>query len=185
MAEPPATAPQPPDTQPPFGQAAWQPGGAYDPLPPPEGRPGQVTGVAIVLIVLGVLIGLLGLLFLLMGLAFGSIVTMPEFQDQFPNVTAAAGGIIAIFGFLFLADGILQVVSGIFILPGRQWARITGLIAGVLGALFSLVGVLPGQSGGGVNLFFLLMLAGYVFVVWVLATQRTWFERRPRPPAWR
>ena len=108
---------------------------------------------------------------------FSTIVNMQEFRDQFGDVSETAGGVIAAFGFLFVADGVLQFISGIFVLPGRSWARVTGLIAGILGALIALVGVLPGQSGGGVNLFFLLLLVGYVYVVLTLTMHASWFRR--------
>jgi hypothetical protein len=177
--QPPSTPQQPPVAgwQPPQGgspSGSWEGPNAYPPAP---GRPGQVTAAAIVLMILGVLIGLLGLLFLLFAAMFSTIVNMQEFRDQFGDVSESAGGIIAAFGFLFVADGLLQFISGIFILPGRSWARITGLIAGILGALIVLVGVLPGQGGGGGNLFFLVLLVGYVYVVMILITHGDWFRR--------
>ncbi len=155
----------------------WRPPGSGGYVPRPE-RPGSITAAAIVLIVLGVLAVLLGLLFVLVGVTFESIVNMPEFRDQLGDVSAAAGGLFVVFGALFLGDGILQLVSGIFVLAGRSWARIGGLIAGVLGALISLVAVLPAEGGsGGFNFFFVAMLAAYVFVAWVLATSGAYFRR--------
>lgn len=136
-----------------------------------------MTAAAIVLIVQGVLVGILGFFFLLVGVMFPTIINMQEFRNQFPNVPETAGTVFLLFGLLFLADGIVQVVSGGFALPGRSWARIAGLIAGVLGALISLVGVLPAEGTAGVNLFFVVMLIGYVYVCWVLITNGAWFRR--------
>jgi hypothetical protein len=169
--------PQPPDaSRAPGPVPGWQAPG-LEPDPPPVRRPVLLTGAAVVLIVLGALVGLLGLLFLLVGATFGSIISMPEFQDRFGDVSPSAGGVFVVFGLLFLADGVLQLLSGIFVLPGRSWARIAGMITGVLGALIALVGVLPAQGGGGgFNLFFVILLAGYVYVVWVLATEGGWFR---------
>lgn len=147
-----------------------------DGYPAPEGRPGHVTAAAIALIVLGVIVGLVAVLLLVIGLTFETLVSEPVFNDQLGDVSPEAGGVFVVMGFLFLGHGVLQVVSGIFILPGRAWARITGLVAGVLGTLLALIGVLPGQAGG-VNIFFMLILIAYVYAVWVLISSGGWFRR--------
>lgn len=177
--QPPAASESPepaPGSQPPSEPVpAWsdRPTG-YVPQPI---RPGSVTIASVVLIVQGVLVGILGFFFLLVGVMFPTIISMQEFRDQFGDISEAAGSVFVLFGLLFLADGILQVVSGGYALPGRPWARITGLIAGVLGALIALVGVLPAEGTAGVNLFFVVMLIGYVYVVWVLVANGAWFRR--------
>jgi hypothetical protein len=141
-------------------------------------RPGSVTAAGVILIVLGVLVSLFGVLSLLAGAVFPSVAQSPEFQDQFGVVSDALGGLLLTFGVIVLAYGILEVVTGIFILPGRAWARITGLIVAVLGILFSLVGLLPGDSGAGASIVTLLLLAAYGYAAWVLASTGWWF--RPR-----
>jgi hypothetical protein len=139
-----------------------------------------LTAVAVILIVLGVLVCLLGVLFLLAGSLWGTIGDMPDFTARFGNLGSAFGGFIATVGALVLAYGVLHVVSGIYVLPGRSWARITGMIVGCLGALFSLVGLAPGQSGyspGGLLVTF-VVLACYAWTVYALATRGSWFARR-------
>ncbi|HEX6140637.1 MAG TPA: hypothetical protein VF013_09285 [Candidatus Limnocylindria bacterium] len=132
---------------------------------------------------LGVLVSLIGVLFLLGGALFGSFADAPQVRDQLPGIGAAFGGVIATVGGLVLAYGVLQVVTGIYVLPGRAWARITGMILASLGAIFGLLGLLP-ADGGGVTIAGVLIsaavVAGYVYVIYVLATKGSWFAERPR-----
>jgi hypothetical protein len=140
-------------------------------------RPGQVTAAATILIVLGVLVALFGVLATLGGAVFPAVADSPEFREQFGEISGAFGGLLITVGIIVLAYGVLEVVSGIFVLSGRTWARITGLIVAILGILFSLLGVLPGEGSGGGNLVFIAMLAAYAFVAWVLASRGSWFTR--------
>jgi hypothetical protein len=141
-------------------------------------RPGEITAAAAILIVLGVLVALFGLLALVAGAAFPTVAQSPQFRDQFGDISSALGDLLLTIGLIVLAYGVLQVVSGIFVLPGRTWARITGLIVAVLGILFSLGGVLPAQgSAGGGNVAFLVVLLAYGFVAWVMASRGAWFTR--------
>jgi hypothetical protein len=157
-----------------------------DPQPPPtlapqEGsraiRPGAVTAAGVVLIVCGVLVGLLGLLFVLGGSLIGSMGDVPELQDQLAGVPAAFGGFIATIGLIVVIYGIAQIVTGIYVFPGKSWARITGLILAVLGGLLALLGMLPGEQGVNASgiLVSLLVLAAYAFTAWALATNGRWF----------
>lgn len=141
-------------------------------------RPGEVTAAAVLLIVLGILVGLFGAIALLAGFAFPSVANTPEFREQFGDVSEALGGLLISVGGIVLAYGVAQLVSGIFILPGRTWARLAGLIVAVLGILLSLVGVLPAEgSWGAGNVVFLLLLLAYAFAAWVLASRAEWFSR--------
>jgi hypothetical protein len=139
-------------------------------------RPGSVTTAAVLLIVLGVLVALFGLLSLFAGAVFPSLADSPEFREQFGEMSPALGGLFLVFGGVLLAYGVIEVVTGIFLLPGRGWARITGLIVAVLGILFSLLGVLPGEDGAGVSILFVVLLAAYGYVAWVLASTGSWFR---------
>ena len=140
-------------------------------------RPGQVTAAAVILIVLGVLVSLFGVLALLAAAVFPTMADSPEFRDQLGPMAAAAGPLILTFGIILLAYGALEVTAGIFVLSGRTWARIVGLIVAVLGILFSLVGVLPGQNSAATNVISLVMLLAYGFVAWILASRGSWFSR--------
>jgi hypothetical protein len=138
-----------------------------------------LTAASVILIVLGVLVSLIGVVFILAAALFGSIVDMEEFTAQFGTMSAAMGGFIATLGFLVLAYGVLHVLTGIFVLPGKSWARITGLIVASLGTLFALVGLLPGE-GGYTALGLIIsvgVLAGYVYAIYALATTGWWFSR--------
>jgi hypothetical protein len=146
-------------------------------------RPGAVTAAGVVLIVCGVLVGLLGLLFVLGGSLIGSMGDAPELQEQLGGVPAAFGGFIATIGLIVVVYGIAQVVTGIYVFPGKSWARIAGLILAVLGGLLALLGMFPSDQGvnaGGI-IVSLVILAAYAFTAWALATNGRWFGAlRPR-----
>lgn len=166
-----------PPAQSPPGPPAWpQPQPPYSPPQPPS-RPGQVAAAAVVLIVLGVIVALFGVAFVLFGSMFGSISSMPEFADQLGGLPPALGGFIATVGLVVLAYGILQVVAGIYVLPGKSWARITGLIVATLGALLGLALLLPGEESTTGSVVAVIVLAAYVYVVWTLTTNGRWFAR--------
>ena len=145
--------------------------------PPMPARPGSVTAAAVLLIVLGVIVGLFGALSLLAGAVFPSISQTADFREQFGELSGAFGGLLLTFGILLLGYGVLQVITGIFVLPGRAWARIAGLVLAVLGVLFSLVGVVPGEGSGGGSILFIGLLLAYGYTAWVLASQGGWFSR--------
>lgn len=147
------------------------------PAPMPE-RPGAVTAAAVILIVLGLLVSLFGALAVFAGLVFPSMADSPDIRRQFGELSGALGGLILVVGIFVLAYGLAELLTGIFVLSGRAWARIGGLVVAVLGILFSLVGVLPTEGGGGgVSIGFGLVLAAHAFVAWTLASRGAWFRR--------
>ena len=150
----------------------------YDP-PPESARPAHVTAAAIVLIVLGVFITLGGLLVVLGGSLIGSLRDAPGFGDQLGNIPASIGGLLAVLGLIVVAYGVLQIATGIYALLGKSWARITGMILGVIGVLFSLAAVFPGESGtaGGV-IVAVVVLGSYAYAVWAFTTNGRWFAPR-------
>lgn len=83
---------------------------------------------------------------------------------------------MAVLGGIFAAFGVLEVLSGIYLLPGRSWARITAIILSVLGGLFSLASVASVERGG--SFLPLAFLVAYVFVIWVLSVNGRWFAGR-------
>jgi len=138
-----------------------------------------VTAAGVILIVLGVIVGLLGLLFVLGGSLIGSIGDAPDLQDQLGGIPSAFGGFVATIGIIVVIYGLAQIVAGIYVFPGKSWARITGLILAVLGALFGLLGVIPGEgSNAGGIVVSLVVLAAYAFSAWALATNGRWFAPR-------
>lgn len=151
-------------------------------------RRGRLTAAAAILIGLGTLVALFGTLFLLVGMMFDTIRSMAGVSEQLSDIPEAFGGFIVAVGLLVLAFGVLQVVAGIFVLRGRSWARITGLILSTLGVLLALVLVLPGEGSTPTgSLVSLAILAAYGYVFWALITGRGWFApppQAPRPPAY-
>jgi hypothetical protein len=139
-----------------------------------------VTAAGIVLIVIGTLFTLLGLLVVVGGALLGSMADRPDLLADFPELAGAVGGIVAIVGAIVLAFGVIELLSGIFALRGRGWARITAIVVAVLGGLFAFLGVIGSRSGdgGGGQVFNLLLLAAYAFVVWAMATAGRWFAER-------
>jgi hypothetical protein len=130
------------------------------------------------MIVIGVLVTLFGLLIVLFGSLIGGV-DNAAFTDQFgTSFTGAVGGVLAVIGGILAAFGILEVLSGIFILPGRGWARITAIILSVIGGLFSLAGVAGGTGPRGGIVFPLIFLVAYVFVIWAMAVNGRWFADR-------
>jgi hypothetical protein len=145
---------------------------------PASQRPGHVSAAGVILILLGVLVCLVGALVLLAGAIFPTLMDSPEFQVQIGDLPEAAGALFVVLGAILTGWGILEIVSGIFVLRGRGWARLTGIILAALGMLFALVGVLPGEGGmtaGGVAIS-VTVLAAYAYVAWALITSGAWFR---------
>ncbi len=141
-------------------------------------RPAAVTAAAIALIVLGALIGLGGLLFTLLGALVGAVGEVPpELSDQLGSLSLnAVGGLAIVVGLALAAFGAVSVASGIGALVGRSWARVAGMIAALLGTIFSLTGIFPVSDGalaGGI--VSLLLVATYAFSAWTLITSAGWF----------
>ena len=178
--QPDSAVAQPPAQPPAASEPGWgYPPGYVPPAPPPPmpERPGPVTAAAVILIALGVIVALFGALSLFAGAVFPSVADSPEFREQFGDVSEALGGLFLVVGVIVLAYGMMEVLTGIFALSGRAWSRISGLIVAVLGILFSLLGVLPGEDGAGVSFVFVALLAAYGYVAWVLASRGWWFSR--------
>jgi len=177
--EPPApTAPEapapPPAWQPPPAPPAWQP-----PVPPPPARPprpAMVTVASIILIVLGTLVSLLGLFVVLGGALIGSMGDSPSLGIDLEGLPDAIGGFVAVLGAVVLGFGVVELLSGIFSLLGRAWARILAIVMSVLGGLFALIGILGSRSGDAASpIVNVVLLAAYVFVVWAMARAGRYF----------
>ena len=172
---------QPPPPAPPAQDPAPAPGWTAPPAPAaapvaPLTRPGTVTTAAIVMMVIGVLVAVLGLLIVLAGsLLSGAGGT--GFSGQFADLPAAVGGFVVVVGVIFLAFGVLEVFTGIYLLPGRPWARIMAIILSILGGLVSLGGVLDGQRANGGIVIPLVFLIAYAFVIWAAVANGRWFAR--------
>jgi hypothetical protein len=156
--------------------------------PPPAAsvvppRPGIVTAAGITLIAIGILTLLIGLLVLLGSALFagaaGSGLEMPGTPGVPTGMFTAFAGFILVFALIVLGWGALQVLTGIKVLGGRGWARITGIVVGVIGALLAVSGLGGGESSSVV--IAIAFLAANAFVIWALATSGGWFAATERP----
>jgi len=140
----------------------------------------MVTAAGVLMIVIGVLIALIGLVVVLGGSLIGSVGNRPDIATELGNIPASLGGFIAAIGAVVVAYGALELVSGIFVLLGRGWARITAIILAVLGVLFSLPGLFGnGVRSGGVVIPLALLVA-YLFVIWALSVNGRYFAAADR-----
>lgn len=151
--------------------------------PPVAERPGIVTAAGVTLIVLSVLTLLLALILLIgVGLFAGAAGSMPdaaEIPAGFEGMFGAFAGAFLVFTLIVAAFGVLQLVSGIQVLGGRSWARVTGIVVAAIAGLLSLAGIGGGDSGGVV--IGLALVAANAFVIWALATTGPWFAARSAP----
>lgn len=147
----------------------------------PAPRPGMVTAAGVILIVLGVLTLVIGL-FALLGAALfagaaGSLGEVADTPAGFGGMMGAFAGLIIVFVVIVLAFGTLEILGGIKAMAGRSWARITGIVLGVIGALLSLSGLTSPDAGGGIVVS-IAIAAAFAFVVFALATTGRWFAAR-------
>lgn len=128
---------------------AWPPP-APAPVAPPARprRSGWVTAAAVVLFVAGTLSAVMGLILLILGVAMGSSFTgMMEGQPGMSDVNTGAmsgffTGFMLGFALIALLWAAAHVAAGVGVLAGRGWARITGMVLAVIGAAFSLLGLI-------------------------------------------
>lgn len=149
-------------------------------------RPGAITAAAIVLILFGAILGLIGLLVMLGGAMFSAIKDSPELAGQLGAVDDSFGAFILVLGAVLAAWGALQVVSAIYVLSRRTWARIAAMILAILGALIGLASIIPGENGATPTgiVISLAIVGGHVFAIWALASQGRWFSAvEPGAPA--
>lgn len=144
-------------------------------------RPGLVTGAGVVLIVMGVLTLIIGL-FAMLGAAMfagaaGGIGETAEAPAGVGNMMGAFAGLIVVFVVLIVGWGILQIVAGVKAMSGRNWARITGIVVAIIGALFALSGLANPEAGASIVIS-IAIAAAYAFVVFALATSGRWFGSR-------
>lgn len=163
-------------TPPPADVSYVGPPATYAAGPSTAARPGIVTGAGGTLIALGVLTGLVGLIMLLGASIFagaaGSIDT-----SQMPGAGGffgAVAGALIVMTVIIIGFGVLQFVTGLKVLSGRSWARVTGIVLGIIGLLFGLAGM-GGDNG---PLLGLVLVVANGFVLFALFTTGDWFAAR-------
>lgn len=91
----------------------------------------------------------------------------------------AAGAFLAVIGAIVGGFGLLELLSGIFSLMGRGWARIVAIVMSVLGALVFLPGVFATNTQGqGSPVVSIVIIAAYVFIIWAMASAGRYFASR-------
>lgn len=175
------STPPPISSDAPPAPATWSTPTATGTAVAPAQRPGLVTAAGVVLIVMGVLTLIIGL-FAMLGAAIfagaaGSLGETADAPAGFGNMMGAFAGLIVVFVVLIVAWGILQIVAGAKAMGGRSWARITGIVVAIIGALFALSGLTSPDAGAGIVIS-IAIAAAYAFVVFALATSGRWFGSR-------
>lgn len=144
--------------------------------PAATARPGMITGAGITLIVLGVLTVLIGL-FVVLGAAIFAGAAGGIDSGEVPGLGGMFGafaGAILFLAIIVLGFGVLQFVTGLNVMGGRSWARITGIVVAAIGALFALAGI--GDASGAV--ISIVLVAANAFVIYALAVGGEWFASR-------
>lgn len=137
----------------------------------------MVTAASIVLIVIGVVVTLIGLLLVVGGALIVGVGDRPDLGiDLMP--TGPLGGFVAVVGAIVVLFGVLELLSGIFALLGRGWARILAIVMSVLGGLFALLGIFSSTRDGGGPILSIALLVAYVFVIWAMAAGGRYFAQR-------
>jgi hypothetical protein len=161
--------------------AAWPAATAGSTAVTTVARPGLVTAAGVLLIVLGVLTLIIGVVGLLGAAMFagaaGSLGETADAPAGFGNMMGAFAGLVVVFVILIFAWGVLQIVAGAKSLSGRNWARITGIVIGVIGVLLFLAGLANPDAGGGL-IVSIVIAAAYAFIVIALAMGGSWFRAR-------
>ena len=147
-------------------------------MTPPQipGRPGVVTAAGVVMIVIGALIGLFGLIAALVGSQWASFIRNPQVVDQIGVLPDSAGRVLALGGLILISIGVLELVSGIYVLMARGWARILGIVLASIGSLFWALSVVSVTARSVVVP--LVLLGASAFVIWALAANGAYFSRR-------
>ncbi len=166
---PPPVMPEPAMAQP---AVAWS-------APPAVAAAGKRTGLAMaagILLLIGGIGGiLLGLLIAVLGgtvisnLNFDQYGPFPELRGADPG--AVAGGVVVFFGVIVAAYSVAYLLAGIGVLRTSNWARVLGIVVGIISGLIWLSGVgnaaqIPNARGAaGLGVFSIVMLALHAYVV--------------------
>jgi hypothetical protein len=178
-AAPPAAAPVSPEPAPPAPTAPVPPVGWQAP-PVVVATKGERTTLALAAGILLILGGIGGILIgLLVAIVGGSVVSSIDFS-QFNNAPdlnganpgALAGGVVAFIGAVVVAYSIAYLLAGVGVVRSSNWARVLGIILGIISGLLWLSGLananhaqnVAGASGGGI-LFSVLALGVHVYIV--------------------
>jgi len=116
-------------------------------------RPTGVTIVGILLILFGLLALLGGVMLMFVGTAMPGIALIPEGTEGAEEAAGMFTAIMGAMGVVMIVFGLLELLTGIFVLKGAGWARWIAIILGVL----SLLSIPIGTIIGIVTIYFLLI----------------------------
>lgn len=181
-AAPPPMPPPAPMTAPP--PIAPPPAVAWQAPPPPVPMKGQRTPLALVagilLLLLAIGGGLLGLLIIVVGStiinSLGSDITnIPGYNG---DPAALFTGVFAFFGIIIIAYSVAYLLAGIGVIRNSNWARVLGIVVGIISGLIWLGGLTgagnAGTTGAGAaataggGLFSIVLFAIHAYIVVVL-----------------
>jgi len=176
MAEPaaPMAAPAPtPAAPPPAAPAAWAAPAAAA-VAAPTGQRTTLALVAGILLLIGGVAGIvLGLLVAIVGGSFvaslGDFYAIPDLEGV--NSGAFFGGLVAFVGVLVAAYSVAYLLAGIGVIRNSNWARVLGLVVGIISGLIWLSGVgganaVPdAQGAGSAWAFGLVMFVAHAYIV--------------------
>jgi hypothetical protein len=179
---PAVVAPAGPAVVAPAGPAEAAPAPPVGWQPPPvavatKGERSTLAMAAGILLILGGIGGiLLGLLVAIVGgtfissLDFSRFSNVPNFNGANPG--AVAGGLVAFVGAVIVAYSIAYLLAGIGVVRNANWARVLGIIVGIISGLVWLSGLANANNAqnvaaasGGAFAFSLLALGVHVYIV--------------------
>jgi hypothetical protein len=174
-----AAAPPPPPPMPaaaPMAPAAPPPAVAWQAPPAAVAVKGQRTVLALIagilLLLGGIGGGLLGLLVVVLGGSFVSSLgsNIGDIPGYNGDPAALVGGVFAFLGIVVIAYSLAYLLAGIGVIRNSTWARVLGIVVGIISGLIWLSGVsgtggsdVPGAAGAGV--FSIVLLAIHVYIV--------------------
>jgi hypothetical protein len=173
-AAPVAPAPAAPAPAAPLPPVGWQAPPVIVATKAERTTPALAAGILLIIGgVGGILIGLL------VAIVGGTVVSSVDFS-QFSNTPdlngadpgAVAGGVVAFIGAVIVAYSIAYLLAGIGVVRNANWARVLGIVIGIISGLFWLLGLVnanraqnvAGASGGGI-LFVALAVGVHVYIV--------------------
>ena len=140
------------------------------------GRPGSVTAAALIHIILGVAVTIFGILVLIGGAASTAEGVGPIGPEQ--------AGYVIVIAIVLIAFGVLDVITGINLFPGKGWARILSIILAVVGSLVALLFLIAGITGGDTGepvpaliVISLVFIACWIYSIVGAAMGGRWFNR--------
>lgn len=147
------------------------------PVQAPLPRPGWVTFAAVMQFIGAGALILAGLILAIMGpFVADAIAEDPEVNPEFADL---GGALLAVVGVIAILFGVLALVLGIYLLKGRQWARILTLVFAFIGGILGLLSLVLGDPSSLLG----TVLNTLVIVGLLLPVSRQWFEQQSRPAA--